>query len=329
MSNIRLTLACGDYDINRGLIDGRVNPRGIDLVVLPMSSPERHWRMHRSQEFDVCEISLASTLVARGHGTHPFTAIPVFPHRRFRHGYVFTNVAAGIANPKSLEGKRVGVRTWQTTAVHWIRGMLRDDYGVDLTSIRFYTQDEEDIPVIWPIKGFRVERVPPDRNVDEMLCKGDLDAVFYPETLPSIARGDSRVKRLWDDPKSEEIRYFQKTGWFPLMHTVVFRDVVLEKYPWVAVELLQAFRRCKELAFQRLNDPRHVSLAWAQALLEEQKRLMGPDPWSYDLDESNRKHLELMILWGVDFGLMPQRIDPSRLFFAPALDALPSYVSSR
>jgi 4,5-dihydroxyphthalate decarboxylase len=239
---------------------------------------------------------------------------------------VFVNASAGIDSPKALEGKRIGLRTWQTTAIHWIRGMLRDDYGVDLTSVHFFTQDEEDVPVIWPIKGYKVERVPRGRNVDEMLCQGDLDAVFYPETLQSIVRGDARVKRLWDDPKAEEIKYFQRTGLFPLMHTVVFHDRVLEQHPWAAVEMLQAFRRSKALAFQKLNDPRHVSLAWVQALAEEQKRLMGADPWSYDLDPSTRKHLELMIRWGVDFGLMPAQVEPEAFFFPSTLQVMPAYV---
>lgn len=327
LPDICLTLACGDYDINRGLLDGQVTPRGIHLAAVSMSSPERHWRMMRGMEFDVCEISMCSTLVMKAHNTHPLTAIPVFPHRRFRHGYIFVNAGAGIRTPKDLEGKRIGLRTWQTTAVHWIRGILQDEYSVDLSSMHFYTQDEEDIPVIWPVKGFHVERVPAGRNVDEMLCKGDLEAAFYPETLPSIVRENPLIKRLWDDPKAEEIRFYQKTGLFPLMHTVVFRNDVLERYPWAAVEILRAFRQSKELAFRRMLDPRNISLAWVQALVEEQKRVMGPDPWPYDLGESNRKHLELMVRWGVEFGLMPSPIEVEDFFFPPTLEVPPVYVS--
>ena len=323
MEPLHLTLACGDYDLTRPLIDGEVRPRGIELTVLPMPSPERHWRMWRHQEFDVCEISLCSLIIAKGRKTHPFTAIPVFPHRRFRHSYVFVRADAGIREPKDLEGKRTGLRTWQTTAVHWIRGILQDDYGVDLTTVRFYAQHQEDIPDILPLRRFHVERVPPGRDIEEMLLSGDLDAVFYPETLPAVHRGDPRVRRLWEDAKAEEIRHFRRTGCFPIMHVVVFRDEVLERHPWAAVELLRAFRQAKELAYRRLRDPRRISLAWVEHLLEEQRRVLGPDPWAYDLGPSNRMHLERMIKWAVDFELIPEPLPPEALFFPPALDEPP------
>ena len=90
MGNLRLTLACGDYDLTRALIDGSVQPPGVELTVLPMPSPERHWRLVRGQEFDICEFSMAGYLAARDTDL-PYTAIPVFPHRRFRHSYVFVN----------------------------------------------------------------------------------------------------------------------------------------------------------------------------------------------------------------------------------------------
>ena len=114
---VQLTLACGDYDINRGLIDGTVQPEGIDLVTITLLSPERHWRMMRGQEFDVCELSLACYLMIRDQSSLPFIAIPVFPHRHFRHSYIFVNADAGIETPKDLEGRKVGIRTWQNTAL--------------------------------------------------------------------------------------------------------------------------------------------------------------------------------------------------------------------
>ena len=134
-TRLQLTLACGDYDINRGLIDGTVRPEGIDLVPIVLPSPERHWRMLRGQEFDVCELSLASYLVLRDRRALPFIAIPAFPHRRFRHSYIFVRSAAGIEKPKDLESRRVGIRTWQNTALLWVRGILEEHYGVDLTTV--------------------------------------------------------------------------------------------------------------------------------------------------------------------------------------------------
>src|SRR5438477_5901052 len=115
MAKLQLTLACGDYDLLRLLIEGAPLAPGIEFNVLTMASPERHGRMLRHQEFDVCELSLVGYLVARDQGAG-FTAIPVFPHRRFRHGYVIKRANAGIEKPADLNGKRVGLDTLQNSA---------------------------------------------------------------------------------------------------------------------------------------------------------------------------------------------------------------------
>ncbi|HEX6511957.1 MAG TPA: PhnD/SsuA/transferrin family substrate-binding protein, partial [Chloroflexota bacterium] len=258
---IRLTLACGDYDINLSLVEGRTEVAGVDLVALTMPSPERHWRLIRHQEFDVCEFSMASYMLLRDRGELPYLAIPCFPHRRFRHSYLFVNAEAGIREPRDLQGKAVGLRTWQTTAGFWMRGILEDAYGVDLTSIEWLTQDEEDIPLELP-GGLRLRRVPEGDDVDRMLLAGELAGLMYPELPPSWRAGDPRIKQLFPDAKAEEQRYFQRTGMFPIMHTVVIREELLRHYPWLSMNLVQAFRRSKDLAFERMEDPRRVSLAW-------------------------------------------------------------------
>jgi len=135
MARLQLTLACGDYDLTRPLVDGRVHPEGIELISLTMPSPERHWRMIRNKEFDVCEFSMCQYLVSKSKG-ESLMAIPVFPHRRFRHSYIFVNAGAGIKQPKDLEGKKVGLRSSQNTAGLWMRGMLQHYYNVSLKKIR-------------------------------------------------------------------------------------------------------------------------------------------------------------------------------------------------
>src|SRR6201985_1475330 len=129
-TTVELTLACGDYEITRPLKDGTVKPDGIDLkVVTAMDSPTRHWRFLRGHEFDIAEVSSSSYIAARDNG-HPFRAIPVFPHRRFRHGFVFINTSKGIKTPKDLIGKKVGIKSFLVTAIHWMRGILESEYGV-------------------------------------------------------------------------------------------------------------------------------------------------------------------------------------------------------
>lgn len=323
MGNIRLTLACGDYDLTRALIDGTARPAGIDLTVLPVPSPERHWRMMRFEEFDVAELSMSHYLVA--HATsRAFTAIPVFPHRRFRHSFIFCRVDAGIEKPKDLDGKRIGLRTFQNTAGLWTRGILADDYGVDLGSIRWFTQDEEETP--WdPPSWLHVERIRPGGNLDRMVADGELDAAIYPETLPSFERGDPRVRRLFQDPKEAEREYFGRTGIFPIMHTVVVKNDVLRSFPWTAVSMLKAFREAKEHCYRRLRDPRQTALAWVQDLLEEQQTVLGPDPWPYAL-EANRVALEALIRYSHAQALIPRAPAIEALFAESSLSESPRYV---
>src|SRR5439155_26959178 len=165
--------------------------------------------------------------------------------RRFRHSFVFCRTGAEIEEPDDLNGKRIALRTFQNTAGVWTRGILADDYGIDLGSISWFTQDEEETP--WePPAWLRIERVRGGANLDTMILEGELDGAIYPEMLPSFARGDPRVKRLFEDHKTVERDYFKRTGIFPIMHTVVVKNDVLRDFPWVAVSVLKAFREAKD-----------------------------------------------------------------------------------
>jgi len=320
---LHLSLACGDYELTRPLIDGIVKPEGIDLTCIILSSPERHWRMSRHQEFDICEFSLSSYVIAKLKKMN-FTAIPVFPHRRFRHSFIFVNKNARIKKPKDLEGKKVGLRTLQNTAGLWMRGILRHFYKVHLDSISWFTQDEEPISLPYSPK-LVVQRVPMGKNVDTMLTEGELDAVIYPETLPSFKKEDPNVERLFKDYKREEIIYYQKTKLFPIMHTVVIKDEVWQKYPWVAVSMLKAFREAKKICYRRVGNPRTVPLAWITHSLEEQRAILGEDPWPYNLPD-NRKTLEILINYSYEEGIINRKIKVEELFVSNSLDESPTYI---
>ena len=323
MSHLRLSLACGPYDLLTPLIDGVVTASGVDLTMLTMASPERHGRMLRHEEFDVCELSLVGYLVARDRG-RAFTAIPVFPHRRFRHGYAVKRMRCGIEAPADLNGKRVGLDTVQNSAGLWMRGILQDHYGVDLRSIEWWCQEHEEVPFA-PASWLRVHRVPPGRNIDRMLVDGDLEGAVYPETLPSIRHGSPHVGLLFPNPREAEIDYYRKTGIFPIMHTVVIKHAILDRDPWVAVSLLQAFQRSKELCYRRLKDPRNLALVWAGDLRQQQEALFGPDPWPYNLDD-NRPALEAIVRYAFDQGLITKTPRIEELFFPASLQAIQRYV---
>jgi 4,5-dihydroxyphthalate decarboxylase len=323
MAKLKLTLACGDYDFLRPLINGEIQPQGTELNVLTMASPERHGRMLRYQEFDICELSLVGYLVSRDKGCD-YNAIPVFPHRRFRHSYMVKRVGCGIEKPSDLNGKRVGLDTLQNSAGLWMRGILQDHYGVDLKSIEWWCQEEEDIP-FEPAAWMKVKRVESGKNVDRMLLDGELEAALYPETLPSIRSGNPKVALLFPEPKRAEVEYLKRGGFFPIMHTVVVRNRILQEHPWVGISLVQAFQQAKEICYRRNSDPRSFALVWVQELMREQKEIFGPDPWPYNLDD-NRGALEAVIRYEYEQGMIKNKPNVEELFFPPSLQRIQHYV---
>jgi 4,5-dihydroxyphthalate decarboxylase len=323
MAHLHLSLAIGPYDLLYALIEGKARASGIDFGVMTMASPERHGRMLRHQEFDVCELSLVSYLVAREAGL-PFTAIPVFPHRRFRHRFAVKRTGCGIEKPADLNGRRVGLDTLQNSAGLWMRGILQDDYGVDLKSIEWWCQEEEDV-AFQPAPWLKVKRVRQGQDIDKMLLAGELDGAIYPDTLPSIRSGHPGVGLLFPDPRQAEIEHFRKSGLFPIMHTVVIRNSILERHPWVAVNVMQAFQQSKEMCYARLRNPRNTSLAWIDDALREQESVLGKDGWPYGLRD-NVKALEAAIRYTHDHGMIRNKPKAEELFFPASLQDVQHYL---
>src|SRR5580704_4692890 len=212
---LELTFACGDYEIMRALKEGIVRPEGIELTVLTdMAASPRHWRFLRGREFDVAEVSGSGYIAARDRDL-PFRAIPVFPHRRFRHGFIFVNTAKGIKKPTDLIGRKIGVKSVLVSAILWMRGILEHEYGVPHKSIEWFSEIDEDVDVSLP-PDFKVTRLPNDKSIVTMLENGEIDAVLHSDLIKPIVNGDPRVGRLFPDYKNEEIAYYNKTGIFPI-----------------------------------------------------------------------------------------------------------------
>jgi 4,5-dihydroxyphthalate decarboxylase len=310
---ISLTLACGDYEIMRPLKDGEVRPDGIELTVLTsMYSDTRHWRFLRNGEFDMAEVSSSSYLASRDNGL-PFRAIPVFPHRRFRHGFIFVNTAKGIKKPTDLIGRKIGVKSVLVSAILWMRGILEHEYGVPHKSIEWFSEIDEDVDVSLP-PDFKVTRLPNDKSIVTMLENGEIDAVLHSDLIKPIVNGDPRVGRLFPDYKNEEIAYYNKTGIFPIMHVLGLRQEVIDRYPWVAVNMYHAFNEAKAVAMKRMENPRIAPLAWYREAWEEQERILGTDPWEYGLSARNRKTLETLLGYSHEQGLIKRRIPLEELF---------------
>jgi 4,5-dihydroxyphthalate decarboxylase len=314
-TTVELTLACGDYEIMRPLKEGTVRPDGIDLkVVTHMDSPTRHWRFLRNREFDMAEVSSSSYVAARDNGL-PFRAIPVFPHRRFRHGFYYVNTSKGITKPADLKGRRVGVKFFLNSAALWQRGILQHEYGVPFTDMDWFTELDEDVDAP-PVKGVRISRVPQGKTIVNMLVDGELDAILHPDLIKPIRERDPRVGRLFPDYKAEEAKWFKKTGIFPIMHVLGFRQEIVEKYPWVPVNMFNAFEEAKAIAMDRMENPRIVPLAWYREAWEEQEEIFGPDPWEYGLTPRNRHNLETLVGYSHEQGLIRRRIPLEELFLS-------------
>ena len=311
---VHLTLACGEYEILRPLIDGVVEPEGIELTAITrFDSSTRHWRFLRNREFDLSELSISSYLLAHDAGL-PFVALPVFPHRRFRHGFVFVNKSAGISAPRDLIGRRVGVKSFQVSAILWMRGVLEHEYGVPHKSIHWFSELDEDVE-FEPPPDLSLTRLPNEKSVVDMLASGELDAVIHPDLIHPILMKHSRIGRLFPEYKREEIAYFKKTGIFPIMHTIAIKKEILERWPWVASSLYDAFEKAKSLGMKRMENPRVAPLAWYREDWEEQEAILGPDPWHYGLDESNRRTLETIVGYSREQGLIKRAPTLEDLFF--------------
>lgn len=313
MADLHLTLACGNYEIVRALKEGTVKPDGINLTILTdIDSSTRHWRFLRNREFDVAEVSASSFLLAKDLD-HPIVGVPVFLHRRFRHEFVFVNTKKGIVKPTDLIGKKVGVKSYQVSAILWMRGILEQEYGVPHKSIHWHSEIDEDIEFV-PPSDLKLTRLAHNQTLEDMLVSGELDAVIHADLIEPYVNGHPNVARLFDDYKAEEIAYYQKTGIFPIMHVMGVKKEIVDANPWVPISLYKAFDRAKAIAMKRLFNPRIVPLAWYRQAWEEQRTLLGDDPWEYGLTDSNRHNLDTLIGYSHSQGMIKRKLDLDEIF---------------
>ncbi len=313
MPKLKLSLACWDYDRTRALLDGQIQPDGIDLTCLNLPVEETFFRMLRHREFDIAEMSLSSYAISRLNEHPPFIAIPVFPSRFFRHSCIYVHRDSGIRKPQDLAGKRVGTPEFQMTAGVWIRGILSDEYGVPVSAPTYFTGGEESpgreekIALSLPPE-IKVQPIPSDKTLSLMLATGEIDALYTARKPSTYVNGDGPVERLFPDYDSVEWAYFQKTRIFPIMHTVVIRTEVYEKHRWVAQSLCKAFGAAQRKAYDDLAETAALKtmLPWLPRHLEDARQLMGEDFWPYGL-QSNEHTLNTFLRYSQEQGLSKQR----------------------
>jgi 4,5-dihydroxyphthalate decarboxylase len=320
MNKLRLSFACWDYDRTRALADGTVRPDGIDLTYLSLPVEETFFRMMRGREFDASEMSLSSYTASLNAENPPFIAIPVFPSRFFRHSCIFVSAKSGIRRPEDLKGKRVGVPEYQMTAPVWIRGILADEHGVNVTDYEHLSGGEEEPGRIDKLKidlppSIRIRPIAETQTLSQMIADGELDALVTARAPSTFHKRPNDVKRLFPDYVPVERDYYRRTKIFPIMHTVVIREDVYREDPWVAQSLYKAFCAARDIAVQGLydTDALHLSLPFLIDHVEETWRVFGKDFWSYGL-EPNRPTLAAIGAYVHEQHLSPRKVAPDELF---------------
>ncbi|WP_329059349.1 ABC transporter substrate-binding protein [Streptomyces sp. NBC_01453] len=305
----KLTVVLGEYPHAQPLLDGDAEIDGYlaePVEVKPVIGAYR--RMIRDLEFDVCELAPVSYLMARQEGI-PLTAVPVFLNRRFHHGDVQCAAHSGIRVPRDLEGRRVGVRAYSVSTGVWVRGVLREEYGVDIDKITWVVDDDDHIEGRVPSN---VERVTDGRSLGELLRSGEIDAAltgnagtgragapragWTAATDPEPGADDSPYP-LFPEAGTLAVDHYLRKGIYPLHSLIAVRSELVERDPHLPSALYAAFADSKR---------RHLAAQpdWsAVPRLARQGRQLGGDPVPYGI-KVNEPSLNAMVRFSKDQGLL-------------------------
>jgi 4,5-dihydroxyphthalate decarboxylase len=327
MAHEPLVLACRYYDRTVPFLTGEVQVDGVRVVEVPQVA-DIFAGMYRG-DFDISEMSLGELAYFTSRGLNEYLAVPIFPYRMFRHGFVFKRTASDIQAPGDISGKRVALTRLVVTAGVWMRGMLTDDYGVAPAETEWHyamvhhwqgegepdqAQDETrpadgSVPRYLPATG-QIAQV----AAEQALGDGTVDVLCTTRAPLEVVAGDfSRFERVFADyPKAEE-EYFLRTGIFPIMHTVAVRKTALAAHPELPERLFEAFVRAKKISRRRLSEDGSLSLAWRDAYLEREREVMGPDPWEYGFAQ-NYHTLERFLAYCDQQGVTSRLLAPEELF---------------
>lgn len=315
---LRLSMTCTEYDRNQALFNGTVKPDGIELAIHKDPEGGQFRLTHaRDGKYDVIEFHMGMYIADLPYKVLGYSAIPIFVKRMFRHSYIYINRRRGIRSPADLNGKRIGIQTWFTTTALWARGILAEEYGVDLKSIIWVVQEAESIGDWHPPAWLKLEIAEGVSQFD-LLASGEVDAsittgVWAPDRHPDITF-------LFPNYAELERDYFKRTGFFPINHTLIIKNSVLEEHPWVAMSLFNAWQESKRLCYNWLEWQRvHQTSMWFRALWEEERAAAGPDvyPWGF---RTARAEIQKMLDYSLHQGIIYSNFSPEQLFCPSTLE---------
>jgi 4,5-dihydroxyphthalate decarboxylase len=308
MSALRLSIATTDYDHFRDFRSGAVTAQGIEHVWSVLSHHEVFARFTAHREWDVAELSIAKFAAQITRTDPDIIGLPVICSRVFRFGAFYVNRNSGIESVADLRGKRIGSPEWAHSAAVYMRGWLHNEAGVPLTDVHWYQAGanapgrvekvELDLP-----DGVRLTRVA-DRSLSELLAAGDIDCALIARPPTCFLEGHPDVVRLFPDYQQRERDYYRDTGVWPIMHIIAMRRSVVDKHPWVARNLYNAFAESKQRSVTRLLDPAvsRYPLPWLPTYGRQMADEFGGDPFPYGI-EPNRTTIDLLLRYAHQQGI--------------------------
>jgi 4,5-dihydroxyphthalate decarboxylase len=326
MAKLSLSVAIGDYDRTRALIDGAVQIDGVEPVVMPLSPEEIFFRAFRHGEFDICELSLSSFTVKTARGDCPYVGVPAFVSRAFRHTSIYVRKDR-IREPSELKGRRIGVPEYQLTANVWARAVIEEDHGIrpaDLTWVRGGIDQPgrpEKIAITLP-PDVRLEDAPDGATISQLLDRGEIDAFMAPRP-PTCAGSNPNVGWLFPDPTAAASAYYRRTRIFPIMHLIGVRRELAERQPWLPAAVLKAFEQAKAAGLAKLADTSatKVTLPFVEEHLAFVQDLMGRDFWPYGV-AANRHTLATFLQHHHRQGLSERLVTVDELFHAATRESV-------
>jgi 4,5-dihydroxyphthalate decarboxylase len=326
VARLQLSVAIGDYDRTRALLNGSVQIDGVDPVFMTLSPDEIFFRAFRNLEFDISELSFSSFLVKLSKGESPYVGVPVFLSRAFRHTSIYVRTDR-IRRPQDLHGKRIGIPEYQLTAIVWARAILQEDYGVkpqDVIWVRGGIDTPgraEKIALRLP-PDVKMESAPEGDTISAMLDRGDIDGFIAPRPPSGAAAKNPHIGWLFADPTAVAKDYYKRSGVFPIMHVLGVRRELAERHSWLPGALLKAFTLSKAAALERLADTSatKVTLPFVEEQLKAARESMGADFWSYGVTP-NRATLESFTRHHHSQGLSDRLVSVSELFHPATYDS--------
>ncbi len=309
--DMELSLLLADYHRTQPILSGAVVAKGIKFAA-QQAIPGEACMRPVYEEFDIAEMSLSWYVMARAR-KEPVIALPIFPLRMQIHPYIFCSPAAGIERPEDLKGKRIGMDQYRLTVGLWARGILQEFHGVRPEDCQWFTTEAESEDA-----GFQapegVHITLANQSTEQMLLRGELDALIPPNIVPSFRNKDPRIRRVFQDIRATVNDYFRQTRIFPITHTLVVRQELFDKQPWLVASLLKAFSDMEEACRKSYEYAKRSAFPSAVLILEEEQEVFGKNPWQHGLTPENQVVLEKFIQYANEQGYIPNRPALSELF---------------